>query len=738
MRTRLAAAMLLGLGLSGAQAQVFLEPQATYTSPYYMNKNFAVSWGYYAINLAAAQKLNLTGRGVAVAVFDTGVNASNPKLAGNLLPGWNMWANNGRGGAGVKTDSGYHGTFVSGIIAANTSGTSMTVYGVAPQAKIMPIQIFDSRGYAAWTDGQLATAITYATINGARVFNNSWNSSQTLADLGVNAFSLNGTMGLQIAAWKQAANKGVLNVWAAGNYGRTDPGFYAALPAVIPQLASSWIVAVATDQTGQLASYSNACGITAAYCLAAPGSNIISIYKDTLGVGSGTSFTAPMVSGAITLMMQYWPSLSSQQIRTILFATANKTGIYANSSIYGQGLMDLTRAFQPLGPIKLATTSTVNGPNVPVAGSYVLTSNAFGNALSQGLSNRNMMVLDDFNRDYRMSMGAGMVAGDRINQWGDQLAMFGSDERRDGKSTISVGSGNGIRSMFGYTESGSIGAAMGSNVSPSLAYGAFAQGSVRGSDLVLLNSVGNPYMNLAPNGVSTAVTYKDGDRFTRVGAFTNTVPADTLSISQVNLPRMAGGAIEHGARWEGGYLTASLGMVSESGSVLGARSGGAFSAGRNATTMFASVDGGLDMARGFRMFAGATIGYSMVSSAPDSVITKVNGLISSNAYAGVSKTGVFGDADRAGIVVGLPMRINAGQVSLRLPMERDIDGNVSFQDAKVSIRNSKLEWTAQAFYNTDIGANQSLGFGLGARFNPVDTAGGKPEVIGMARYRLRF
>ena len=542
----------------------------------------------------------------------------------------------------------------------------------------------------------------------------------------------------EIAAWQAANKAGILNVWAAGNYSKIDPGFYAALPSVISGLASTWITVVGTNQTGVLASWSNACGISKAYCMAAPGDKITSAYGvDRTGTGSGTSFAAPMVSGAAALMMQKWPTLTGNQIQQILFNTANKTGVYANADIYGQGMLDLTKAFAPVGTL---TVKASNGTNVSLTGSYIAASGTFWKSVTNSMGEITMISLDGYNRDYQMNVGAAVFAKTSLNSWGDQLALFGGDETKTKDGTVISGSANGIRSSFAMTGAKQgYGAAFGSNISPSLAYGAFTNGSIRGSDLVLLNSVGNPYMNMAPNSVSATVSYGSGGSNTKIGAFTNTVPRDEmLQMQRPDLPQMAGGIIEHTMKWDAGYVSASLGMVSESNSILGATSGGALSMGKGANTAFAGITAGFDLDNNWSAFGGATMGYSMIEASQGSMISSVKGLTSGNAFAGVAKAGIFGDADRLGVVIGMPMRVNSGTATLNAPSSLDAEGNVNFNTYKVGLASNAVEFSTQAFFATELSKEQSLGIGVGARFNAQDLSNNRTEVIGMARYKLRF
>ena len=727
-------------------SQSLATPTTQGAGAYYSVGKYLVTWGYFAIGLDTPKNAGFTGKGVTVAIFDSGVFTTNPHFAGRLLPGYNIYGNNGAGSVGVTSDNTGHGTFITGIIGADMSLTAGNTYGIATATKLLPIQVIDKNGNGTWTDAQLARGINHATNSGALISNNSWNSYYTLSELtsGQKTSFLNQNS-QSITAWQQSAAKGVLTVFAAGNYSKTNPGIYATLPSMVSGLANSWVAVVSVDRDAQgqgggtLSSFSNACGVAAAYCMAAPGNMIIStLGADKVGSGSGTSFAAPMVSGGAALLMEKYPFLKGPDIQKILFTTANKTGIYANTAIYGQGLLDLKKAFAPIGGLTIASTSSVNGAAAPITGSYVSGTGAFSVQVASAFGKINAIGLDEFKRDYQINLGNG-VSTIRASNWGDQLALFGANETAENGVVTLQGNANGMKSSFVSVTSGGIGAAVGSNISPSFAYGPFAGGSVRGSDLVLLNSVGNPYMNMAPNSISAATSYAwDSQNTTRMGAFSNTVPRDELQLQHMDAPSMAGGVVEHQLRWDGGYLSANLGVVSESNSVLGSYSSGVLKLGSGATTAFAGINAGLSLTDTVQVFGGATIGYSSISAADNSMVTGIRGLTSGNAYAGVTKTQLFSDNDRFGFVVGVPMRINTGTANVYAPVSRDIDGNVMFDNSSVSLKSNTVEYSTQAFYSTELSNQQSLGFGVGARFNAPDVQNNSRELIGMARYKLRF
>ena len=107
-----------------------------------------------------------------------------------------------------------------------------------------------------------------------------------------------------------------------------------------------FINVVAWDSaTGALAEYSNACGITANWCITAPGSNI-----DTgASIANGTSFATPIVSAAVAVIREAFPYMTAPQITNLLFETARDLGTPGVDAVYGHRMLDLERATRPVG-----------------------------------------------------------------------------------------------------------------------------------------------------------------------------------------------------------------------------------------------------------------------------------------------------------------------------------------------------------------------------------------------------
>ncbi len=217
--------------------------------------------------------------------------------------------------------------------------------------------------------------MNWARQEGATWFNNSWGVSET-----TNTFSRTNFIAAY-PALLSAFRNGVLYqrvyVWAAGNEGGNNAQLFAALPVHFPELASNWLaVANVSRATGELHSSSSACGNAAAWCLAAPGTAIQSTWiggTDEYQVLTGTSMAAPAVTGALALVSESFPTLSSSQVVQRLLITAERSGVYANSNLYGQGLLDVERATRPVGELQMVSQNTLS-----LSGSNLQLGPAFG------------------------------------------------------------------------------------------------------------------------------------------------------------------------------------------------------------------------------------------------------------------------------------------------------------------------------------------------------------------------
>ena len=343
-------------------------------TPIYNKSSFQTTEYYNQAGLALIKASDIyqyggSGAGVTVAVFDSGLLASHSEFAGRVLAGYDYITNR----SGVSIDPNGHGTHVSGIIAAGRGSGNM--HGVAYEATILPIRIGNATGAIDSRDQTLARAINFSLSNGAYINNHSWGSNEPVTRF--TAADIRRAIPLTLAAVRSASSAGVIQVWATGNKRLTQPSLQAGLPRLFPELQSTWLAVTSVDLNGSEPNYSNRCGVAAAWCLAAPGGsdspNTGGVYSTTsdgsYGRKSGTSMAAPHVSGAIAALKTRFPNLTFVQIRDRILITANKTGIYSDSSIFGQGLLDLAAAASPVGAMSLPTSLTAGGVSQPLGSS---------------------------------------------------------------------------------------------------------------------------------------------------------------------------------------------------------------------------------------------------------------------------------------------------------------------------------------------------------------------------------
>ena len=146
-----------------AEVDAIVTPAATTNDPMLPSE-----WHIPRVGASTAWN-TVTGRGVIVAVLDSGVQSAHPDLSANMVPGWNAYD-----GSTNTADASGHGTAVAGTIAA-VGNDGIGNVGVAYTAKIMPIRVTDSSGSNA-TFSIIANAITWAADHGARVANVSYSN----------------------------------------------------------------------------------------------------------------------------------------------------------------------------------------------------------------------------------------------------------------------------------------------------------------------------------------------------------------------------------------------------------------------------------------------------------------------------------------------------------------------------------------------------------------------------------
>jgi subtilisin family serine protease len=331
--------------------------------PYYSR---AGSWGQPYEDLWGIKKIEAanawdwsTGRGVVVAVVDSGIDHTHPDLAANI---WTDPIDGVHGADFVSndwdpSDDNGHGTHVAGIIAA-TGNNNLGLVGVALESKLMALKGLDATGLGY--TGALADSIIWATDRGADVINMSWG-------------------GPARSPWIEEAidyayQHGVVLVVSAGNSNKDLSNFYPA--------SSRYVITVSAydvnDKKDPRSNFGQKLDV------AAPGVDILSLQATGTTKGtsvapgycrlSGTSMASPFVSGVAALILEKHPDYVNEQVRQVIRMTADPVDGPSFNIYSGYGRINARKAVQlptiPLFAIQSPFTSeALPQQNVVVIGS---------------------------------------------------------------------------------------------------------------------------------------------------------------------------------------------------------------------------------------------------------------------------------------------------------------------------------------------------------------------------------
>lgn len=304
----------------------------------------AKPWTESALGMDTVRSL-ADGDGIIVAIVDSGVDTSNPHLAGSaVLPGVNLVGDDAADG---RTDRYGHGTIVAGIIAARKVDGSSLI-GIAPKATILPVRVYNainnssSHSQGGPTAQKLAEGIRYAADHNAAIINISQstvNNSGTLQD-----------------AVAYAQSKGSLVVASAGNRNtssstRDGLRYPAAWPDVLGVGAADMSFHTSADSIeGPQVD------------IIAPGMAVTSTIPKGVDCmfsadAASTSYATAYASGVAALVAQRHPDESAAQWLQRIEASGNRPDPDARDNARGWGMLN------PYGAITMTLANGMRGPS---------------------------------------------------------------------------------------------------------------------------------------------------------------------------------------------------------------------------------------------------------------------------------------------------------------------------------------------------------------------------------------
>ena len=747
-------------------------------------------WGLNMINASSAYARGATGAGITIGITDSGLDNTHVEISATRLS--NDSALN-YSNYTPNTRQKRHGTMVASVAAGKQDKTDITpMHGVAFEADVLfvaiqlaepdpdydPVDIGDDDG-----SGNVSGAPDFTGIDNffsqlfeiyndydVDIVNNSYGYSGNINDY--TEAQVRYAFPNTIAEMSQVGtpdSEKTIYVWAAGNAGGyadqgvdySSPELLPGMAHYIPEIQGHSIAVVSLDENGQISDFSSRCGVAQDYCIAAPGGRVTAAYptstSDTgiyigntnddnynncitdnscYAVTSGTSFAAPFVSGGLAVIADHFEGqLGSQEIVNRLFTTANKKGVYADKAIYGQGLMDLNAATEPVGQVSAMMSLSLSGPMTPAIFSNIqLTSPSFGDAITNGIGNHSVIFFDALDAPFRRSLSS--LVSDYRNQI-INMDGFGSIQNPISHSVITNESefeigGLSIENLSGelvtpyhllnakadknqffsyYNYSNDSFLSHGLN--GSWAMGIFQDSQLR-SERSLRTQFSNPWLNFSATGTTFGSKFKGNNKFDIALAISS--GRNKFNTNEIFNKRDSSTVALMEIQPKSTMPSLQIGLMKENDASLGLSGSGAFNGSNNQLTSFVGLSNSLDLAGGI-LFGSLYWGKSNDMSNELGMLRSVTKLYSSAFGIGFMKSSIINNNDKLIVTVDQPIRIESGKLQLNVPTYRTKEKNVLFNPMNFNLDPSGRELHTKAQYLSSY-KNIGLGLTLGYKADP--------------------
>ncbi|MDF1869166.1 MAG: S8 family serine peptidase [Phycisphaerales bacterium] len=323
------AAMLMATG-----EYLFVEPNwRLFPTNTPNDSQFGSSWQHNRLQSTAAWDIHTGDSDIIVAICDSGVDTNHNDLEDALVPGYNAVNNAAQVDGGQVEDVNGHGTFVSGLAAAQgNNGTG--VVGVGWDFRVMPIRV--SNNSAGTANGfDILEGARWAVDNGAKAINAS--------------FSGGASSGNQATA-NYIIDNGGLFFWSSGN-DNTNVSYDSPDLVLVGSTTSS-------DNRSGFSNYGTAVD------LVAPGSSVRSTRNGgSYGNGSGTSYASPIAAGVAAMIFSVRDDLTGRDVQDVLYNSVDDLGATGRDDFYGRGRVNTLKAVQN-------AATYVTRPYLPISESF--------------------------------------------------------------------------------------------------------------------------------------------------------------------------------------------------------------------------------------------------------------------------------------------------------------------------------------------------------------------------------
>ena len=415
--------------------------------------------------------------------------------------------------------------------------------------------------------------------------------------------------------------------------------------------------------------------------------------------GDGTSYAAPMVTGALVVMKHYFrDEISNTGLVSRLYATAYDQGIYADSAIYGHGLLDLAAALSPQGTPRVTLGARVEDGGASLDLTRLSLGSALGDGLTQSLAGQEIAAFDDLGAPFwhslrsRIDAAPGPWAGARLRDF-----MAEPEPGREARFW---------RPALGAIENAEVAA----GTAPLRLH--LLERPPVGADAGHLSLAGRAIAlrTAGQGGLSAAAFSTEG--------LDGQVPVSGATLAW---------------RPDGAPLGVRGGLVGESEAMLGSAAAGAF--GRLAAgSAFVGVEGSATVGA-WRLGAGAEVG-TVGTSAQGGLIADVSPLTTS-AFALQVERPLPGYGTLT-LSLSQPLRVEAGRVRLSVPVGRTKDGFVRRQSVAADLAPSGREIEFSAQWRKTLSTGGELRLGAAWTRHPGHAAAADPDLTLLAGWRHSF